>query len=481
MKHPLCIVLSCLGLSFLFLNHPLSAAENRPSVSSVSFHTENGGKERVRIKLEGMHSPQVYPMNGEKPRLVIDLPGAGYAGLVTPVVKDHYALVKGIRIGVHGQPSPKTRVVLDLEPGRKYTYSREFVKAENVLNVILVPAGAGKKVEAPVVTIKKTEAPAVTIKKSEAPIVKITAKESKQVIADKTNKTANPEIAKENPPPAAAEKAVGETAAPVQTAKREAAIPASPVGQQAKTPEAVSAVPAASTPVAKAEVTETADPVAQKPVVPVTGAAKADKPVDKKEVADQDVEKQTVSAATEKKDEAMMAAAKPEVKETVTAEKTGTEAPAPVAALPTKAEKNSPKETEKALVQTEEPTPANPLLLDITYENNSSKGEMIFFRLNGFFPPSVSAVESGNPEVVCDFANTAQREGIKPVIEAKGAYVQKIITNRNSKRVRVTLQLSPGRDYDLRQVFFKEDNLFVLVVNAMDEESVGQEATDEKK
>jgi hypothetical protein len=419
-------------------------------------------------------------MNGDKPRLIIDFPRAAYAGLVTPMVKAHNTLVKRIRVGVHSQPAPKTRVVLDLEPGRKYTYSREFVKAENVLNVILVPAGAGKKVEAPIVTIKKTEAPVMTIKKSEAPIVKITAKESKQVIVDKAKKPDSPEIAKKEPSSAATQEAVAEPAAPVQTAKPEAALPAPPAEQQAKKTEAVPAVPVAATPATKVEAAETAGPVAQKPVAPVTAAVEADKPADKGG-ADQNAEKPVVPVVTEKKDDAAVAAAKPETKAAVTTEKTGTEAPAPVAALPKKAEEKSAKETEKAPVQTEEPAPADPLLLEITYENNSSKGEMIFFRLNGFFPPSVSAVESGNPEVVCDFANTAQKEGIKPVIETNGAYVQKILTDKNSKGVRVTLQLNPGRDYDLRQVFFKEDNLFVLVVNALDEESAGQEATDKKK
>ena len=34
----------------------------------------------------------------------------------------------------------------------------------------------------------------------------------------------------------------------------------------------------------------------------------------------------------------------------------------------------------------------------------------------------------------------------------------------------MVLDLTAGRDYDLRQVFFKEDNLFVLIINALDEE-----------
>jgi hypothetical protein len=95
----------------------------------------------------------------------------------------------------------------------------------------------------------------------------------------------------------------------------------------------------------------------------------------------------------------------------------------------------------------------------------------------------VSAVESDNPQVVCEFANTAEKGNIKPVIETKGAYVQKILTvsGKDPKKIQVTLQLTPGRDYDLRQVFFKEDNLFVLVVNTMDEENVDSAAENGKK
>ena len=58
-------------------------------------------------------------------------------------------------------------------------------------------------------------------------------------------------------------------------------------------------------------------------------------------------------------------------------------------------------------------------------------------------------------------------------IEARGAYVQKIVTTAEKGKVRASIELTVGRDYDLRQVFFKEDNLFVLIVNTLDEESVG--------
>lgn len=460
MKLSTCIFMCCLGLSSVFLTHPLVAAEDRPIVSSVSFHPENAQKEKVRIKLEGSHSPQVYPMDGDKPRLVVDFPGAGYAGLVKPMVKANNTLVKGIRVGVHGQPAPKTRVVLDLEPGRKYTYSREFVKAENVLNVILVPTVAGKKAEVPIVTIKKTE----------MPIVKINAKETKQVSDSSTKKSASPNIAISAPPPAAQKTAI-EHALPLESAKTVPAVSGPLPAQKVKETEAVAS---ASAPAPKVEPVVTAEPAIQEAVKPAAEPAETSKPAD--DVVARQEEKMPAAppAEVEKKEEGVIPPAeKPEATTTVAAQKPGPESE-PVAALPKKAD--APVQA-----QAEEPVLPDPLLLDITYENNSSKGEMIFFRLNGFFPPSVSAVESDNPEVICDFANTRQKGNIKSVIETKGAYVQKILTGKDPKKFRVTLQLTPGRDYDLRQVFFKEDNLFVLVVNAMDEESVDNAAKDEKQ
>jgi hypothetical protein len=39
-------------------------------------------------------------------------------------------------------------------------------------------------------------------------------------------------------------------------------------------------------------------------------------------------------------------------------------------------------------------------------------------------------------------------------------------------KIRVVLDLAQDRDYDLQQVFFKNDNLFVLIVNELPPEVV---------
>lgn len=110
-------------------------------------------------------------------------------------------------------------------------------------------------------------------------------------------------------------------------------------------------------------------------------------------------------------------------------------------------------------------------LLEISFDNSSNKGEMVIFRLNDFYPPTVSAIEEETPRVLCDFMDMQLAGEVNKEILAKGKYVQRIRTGRhgNPDNIRVILDLTPDRNYDLQQVFFKNDNLFVLIVNELSE------------
>lgn len=128
--------------------------------------------------------------------------------------------------------------------------------------------------------------------------------------------------------------------------------------------------------------------------------------------------------------------------------------------------------SEVAVKNTEDSAAAEVLsvLLDISFDNVYAKsGEMILFKLNDFHPPAVSAVEKGTPKIVCDFPNTRLDDAVSQNIAAGGAFVNKIQVVEDSlpDQVRVVLELLPGNDYDLQQVYFKEDNLFVLIVNTL--------------
>ncbi len=118
-----------------------------------------------------------------------------------------------------------------------------------------------------------------------------------------------------------------------------------------------------------------------------------------------------------------------------------------------------------------------PELLDVSFDDSSNQGEMVLFHLTEFTPPIVSAVEKGNPRVLCDFMATALSKGVEENIYANGRYVERIRTLRHQKpdKVRVELELTPDRDYDLQQVFFKNDNLFVLIINELPPDKAPQE------
>jgi hypothetical protein len=118
----------------------------------------------------------------------------------------------------------------------------------------------------------------------------------------------------------------------------------------------------------------------------------------------------------------------------------------------------------------------NSQLLDISFDDSSNRGEMVLFHLTNFHPPMVSAMEKDNPRVFCDFVGMELGKGVEVNIAAKGKYVEHISTSKQSKpdKIRVVLNLSPHRDYDLQQVFFKNDNLFVLIVNELPAEKSAQ-------
>lgn len=142
--------------------------------------------------------------------------------------------------------------------------------------------------------------------------------------------------------------------------------------------------------------------------------------------------------------------------------------PATVAAV-------EPEKTEVAVasmsssVEEEGPVP-DPLLYDVSFENTSDKGEMVLFKLNGFYPPTVSGEEEGTPLVICDFAGTRLDETVikDQVIDGNFIKLVKVRQLESPNLIRVTLELIPSKNYDLQQVFFKEDNLFVIIVNSYD-------------
>jgi len=77
---------------------------------------------------------------------------------------------------------------------------------------------------------------------------------------------------------------------------------------------------------------------------------------------------------------------------------------------------------------------------------------------------------------LCDFQNMRLSGDVQKAIATGGKYVENIRTayHADKDKVRVVLDLAPDRDYDLQQVFFKNDNLFVLIINELPADKVAQ-------
>ena len=143
--------------------------------------------------------------------------------------------------------------------------------------------------------------------------------------------------------------------------------------------------------------------------------------------------------------------------------------PEPVAA----ATKEQPAETVKPVAKAgNQPVvkqQGTPVLQSVTFDNTTNRGEMIQFKLTDFHPPTVFGIEKGLPRVVCDFPNTQAGPTLKNIIKANGRYVKTIRIGRhkNPDKIRVVIDLEANNNYDLQQVFFKEDDLFVIIVNTL--------------
>ncbi len=150
----------------------------------------------------------------------------------------------------------------------------------------------------------------------------------------------------------------------------------------------------------------------------------------------------------------------------------------PVAEPVAAAAEAAPENAQEAQQQTGTFDSEDPLLSDISFENTTNNGEMVLFKLNGFFPPTVAGEEAGSPRVVCKFPGTRLSGAVAKDQTTQGRFVEQIrvVQSADRNQLEVILELVPNKNYDLQQVFFKEDNLFVVIVNSYDEQDAAAAA-----
>ena len=106
------------------------------------------------------------------------------------------------------------------------------------------------------------------------------------------------------------------------------------------------------------------------------------------------------------------------------------------------------------------------IINSITFDNSTKQGEMVLFKMNRFFSPEIFGVVEGQPRVVCDFQGVSVADTVKPETRVNGAYIRSIeVKKDNPASTKVILELEPKTNYDIQQVYFKEDQLFVIIIN----------------
>jgi len=103
---------------------------------------------------------------------------------------------------------------------------------------------------------------------------------------------------------------------------------------------------------------------------------------------------------------------------------------------------------------------------DIRFETTQNGEEKILFSLSGFYPPTVFLTEESQSTLICDFSNIRTLNGLKRLIDINQHFVKQIRTEMHKNALRVSIDLTPGKNYDVRQVFFKKENLFTLIFSA---------------
>lgn len=472
-------------------------AEDTPQLQQINHTILSPSSEQIVLKLSGSYSPKTFTLKDQSPRVVFDFDDMTQGKGVRNLVTTDGSLIKAIRVGVHRDQSPKTRVVVDLNSFKGVNYTQQFDEKTSTLTIRFT--GPEKKEGKE--TAKESAAENSKSAKSKAEAAK--AKQTSEV-------TLPPNMAEEKSAPAkGSEESAGGTPPPAETvappapvaveppppaketvaqATKEVPPPATKEQKSGKKDEGKNAEEKKLAPVKEQPIAAEAKPTQAVPVekvvplappaVPATPAvpppvattpqaqATATVPPAVKESAPVAPKESPSTAAKEPKGK------KEEVKKAEEKKPPAKEQPSTTEAKPSPAEKTPPEAKQPA-----EQTPpvlaaaanAEPELESIKFDPSSPKGEMIMFKLNGFHPPAVHGVEEGIPRVICDFNNTKLGSAAKKQIKTNGQHVKVIRTSVTKKpeKVRVVIDLEPNRSYDLQQVFFKDDNLFVIIVNTI--------------
>ena len=115
---------------------------------------------------------------------------------------------------------------------------------------------------------------------------------------------------------------------------------------------------------------------------------------------------------------------------------------------------------------------SDPELREIRFEKGENGEERVLFVLDGNSPPKTFAIEGKNPRLVCDFIGLKLDKKVENLIKVDGRLIKAIrvgIHSSPTPKIRVVLDLRPDQDYEIRQAFFFEKNIYAVVLRLKSE------------
>jgi hypothetical protein len=110
-------------------------------ITEIRANTGAHGEERLIFAMQGASAPAIFFIEGDPVRLVCDFLNADVAAGVPTIMRPAGRMIQQVRIGIHGEPDRKVRVVLELAPGIDYEIDEYFRPEEKSYELIVRPAG----------------------------------------------------------------------------------------------------------------------------------------------------------------------------------------------------------------------------------------------------------------------------------------------------------------------------------------------------
>jgi hypothetical protein len=93
----------------------------------------------------------------------------------------------------------------------------------------------------------------------------------------------------------------------------------------------------------------------------------------------------------------------------------------------------------------------------------------VLFDLKGFQTPNTFTIDGNRPRLVCDFQTARLEPGVKPRIPVSGNLIKDIRVAYHADpaaKVRVVLDLQVDRNYEVEQIYFRQESQFILILTA---------------